>query len=145
MASGGNHPPRNPAPVSGPGALSRRTDGQPIKALPNAGYGENKDFTQIQAGAPMATSAPQGPAPSGGQPPPNTAPLIPMGAPTQYPNEPVTAGANAGPGPDQASLGLGQPVQANWQNARDVVNAIASKQGSSPAMQMLASRLKGAY
>ena len=37
---GGYRRPTNPSPVSGPGALSRRTDGQqPTQDLPNAKYG----------------------------------------------------------------------------------------------------------
>ena len=56
MPSGGDHPPVNPAAVSGPGALSQRTDGkQPVMALPNAKYGENKDFQAVESGAPMGS------------------------------------------------------------------------------------------
>jgi hypothetical protein len=34
-------------------------------------------------------------------------PVVPLNAPDQNPNEPVTSGADAGPGPGMASLGLG--------------------------------------
>lgn len=104
---GGKRTPRNPAPVSGPGKLSRRTDGGPAQVnaqMTGMGYGENKDFMQIQEGARMA-AAPRlkgaSPAPMGG----------PMGAmsggnplfsETQRPDEPVTAGANFGPGANGA-------------------------------------------
>jgi hypothetical protein len=109
MASGGYHPPANPAAVSGPGALSRRTDTpQPIMALPNAKYGEQKDLHQIQAGAPMQAPSvlPQGPsgAPSGPPVPPPT----PFSAPSTQPNVPVTAGAAAGPGPGPEAIGAPQ-------------------------------------
>ena len=101
MPSGGLHSPTNPASVSGPGALSQRTD-QPKMALPDAKYGEQRDFQSIQGGAPMGQ--PAGPPPAGGGGPAE----MPTGfaAPTQNPNEPVTAGASTGAGADQSALNL---------------------------------------
>lgn len=95
---GGYRRPEHPAPVSGPGRLSQRTDGQPIQTLPDAAYGEQKTFREIQQGAPMGGSPP---APAGGEPP--TPPIdmsrvTPLNAPSQFPEEPVTAGADAGLG-----------------------------------------------
>lgn len=59
--SGGYKQPMNPAPVSGPGALSKRTDGgategmtQPVRAYTGGAYGMNKELRDQQAGAPMA-------------------------------------------------------------------------------------------
>ena len=94
MARGGYRQPRNPAPVSGPGALSERTDGgategmtQPIKDYTGFAYGQNKSLAEQQSGAPMAGN----PYPMAG--------ITELGAPTQRPNEPITAGINSGPGP----------------------------------------------
>jgi hypothetical protein len=90
LARGGYREPAHPAPVSGPGALSQRTDGgQGVRRLPDAKYGESAQFEQDQAGAPMA----------GAQ-------VTPFDAPTARPNEPVTAGAEmgAGMGPQQAGI-----------------------------------------
>ena len=105
MPSGGLHAPTNPASVSGPGALSQRTDGapQPKMALPDAKYGEQKDFQSIQGGAPMGSPASPAGATGGG-----VTPQMPtqFGAPTANPNEPVTAGAAVGPGVDQSALNL---------------------------------------
>lgn len=99
---GGYRKPSSPAAVSGPGAHSARTDGRPQQMdLPNAKYGEAADFAAVQGGAPL--SAPS--TPSGGAPAPMTPPT-PLGDPSQDPNQPVTSGANAGAGPDMASLGL---------------------------------------
>ena len=99
MAQGGYQKPSRPAPVSGPGALSRRTDGggtgQPQQRLANAGYGEQKAFGEIQAGAPMA-QAQRPPMPQ----------VTPIGVPTMRPDEPITAGAPVGPGPGPEVLGL---------------------------------------
>ncbi len=66
---------------------------QGAKQLPNAAYGEQKEFQDMQAGAPMAkTPTPQMPQinPMAG--------IVPLTAPTQRPDEPVTAnGANLSP------------------------------------------------
>lgn len=90
--------------VSGPGALSQRTDGQPVADLPNARYGENKEFTALQAGAPLAS------APSlsggGGAPALDLSQLVGLGEPSLNPDEPVTAGAAAGAGVGPEALGL---------------------------------------
>lgn len=104
MARGGYQAPASPAPASGPGALSQRTDGGPIRDLPNAKYGENAEFREIQAGAPMATA--------GGDPtsPPSGGGTVPVGfdAETQNPEEPVTSGAELGPGPGPEALGFAE-------------------------------------
>lgn len=100
MAHGGYRKPSNPAPVSGPGALSARTDGgatsQPPMVASGGEYGSRKDMEQIQGGAPLA-AAPGGP---------SAADLIPFGAPSQNPGEPVTAGAALGPGIGPEAAGI---------------------------------------
>ena len=89
---GGYRQPANPAPASGPGALSQRTDGSPtqpatyISGLP---YGQGQQTYDNQVAAPMAG---------------NTVPqmagidVTPLSAPTQFPDEPGTAGIDRGPG-----------------------------------------------
>lgn len=98
---GGYQPPASPAPVSGPGRMSQRTDGgpgQPIREMTGGDYGDSTDLRNIQASAPMAASGvPQ----TQGQrvaPTPPTAMPTPLGAPTERPDEPVTAGNDMGPG-----------------------------------------------
>lgn len=105
MPSGGYHPPANPAQVSGPGALSQRTDSpQPAMQLPNAKYGEQANFQAIQQGAPM--QAPPGPpTPGSGGP---VAMPTPISQGSQRPGEPVTAGADAGMGPGSDALQIPQ-------------------------------------
>lgn len=98
---GGYQAPANPAPVSGPGRLSQRTDGQPVQQLPDADYGEQATFRSDQQGAPMAAT------PDGGAvAPADLSAVVPFGAPSQRPTEPVTAGAPAGAGPGPEALGL---------------------------------------
>lgn len=104
MPKGGYRQPRNPAPVSGPGALSKRTDGGAIdgmtppqtqapKYMAGLGYGEGGNMQQ-QSGAPMA----------GNDIPAMQAPIVPLFAPTQRPNEPITSGVDIGAGPGSESL-----------------------------------------
>jgi len=130
MASGGYQRPSSPAPVSGPGALSQRTDGGPgstqaaqyISGLP---YGQGQELMATQGAASMEASPLTSPVPSGmavgGKKPqqmPEMQPVVPLNAPTQRPNEPITSGADIGPGPGMASLGLNIPnLQADkaWQ------------------------------
>ncbi len=83
---------------SGPGPFSKRTDRQGAKQLPNAAYGEQKQFQAEQAGAPMAKT------------PNPMADVVPLTAPTRRPDEPVTAGVDAGPGPGSEILGLKTPT-----------------------------------
>ena len=99
---GGYQPPAKPAPVSGPGKLSRRTDGQPSAQLTDAAYGEQKTFQEAQGGAPMAQATA-----SPGVSPLDMSGVTPFDAPSQFPGEPVTAGVDAGAGPGSAALGLG--------------------------------------
>ncbi len=93
---GGPRTPRNPAPVSGPGKMSRRTDGQVQAPMTGMAYGENSDFNDMQSSAPMKASAPMAMSPQGAMPqgPQGTA----LFSPTARPDEPVTAGSAVGPG-----------------------------------------------
>lgn len=93
MPRGGYRKPAKPAPVSGPGALSRRTDGGPAqgaKYMAGGKYGEGKQLMEAQQGAPMAKEQP---APKAQIPK-----LTQLFAPTSLPSEPVTAGMSFGPG-----------------------------------------------
>jgi hypothetical protein len=104
---GGYRQPRNPAPVSGPGRLSRRTDGGPqqtTQPMTGMGYGENAEFNAMQGGAPLAATPSvsnararkTSPTGQGG------AAAVPLFSPTGFPEEPITAGASIGPGPGPA-------------------------------------------
>lgn len=112
---GGYRKPSKPAAVSGPGVHSRRTDGQPMRDLPNADYGENATFRDLQRGAPLAGGGAPTAAP--GAAPDPLAALTGLGAPTQVPGQPVTAGADAGPGPGMSALGL--PMNPQDEARRD--------------------------
>jgi hypothetical protein len=96
--SGGYRKPSQPAPVSGPGAGSKRTDGGPaqkLRDLPDAQYGEAATFRSLQDKAPLAqTPSATAPRPSGGG---GAGSGIPnLGAPTARPDQPITAGLGKG-------------------------------------------------
>jgi len=90
MPSGGYRQPNNPAPVSGPGMLSKRTDGgaidgmtQPTQSYTGGEYGNNKAMREQQEGASMFAE-PKTPAPK----------VTPLGAPTEFPDQPDSYGAS---------------------------------------------------
>lgn len=99
---GGYRKPGNPAPVSGPGALSRRTDGRVAEGF---AYGMNKQINEQAAGAPMAKAV----ATTAARPM-NVAPQLPAVTPitaeTEFPNDPMTSGLDFGPGPGPESLAM---------------------------------------
>lgn len=122
----------SPAKVSGPGALSQRTDGgQPLRHIADAKYGEDKANIAQQKAAPLA-EAPSlmgtaGPGPtSGGRGGPavdaSTGPaappqaITPFSAPTQSPDQHVTTGGmpvgQAQPPPGAPNVQPGQLSQA---------------------------------
>lgn len=147
--------PQNPAGTSGPGALSKRTDGGPaqaLKDLPDAKYGENSQFQALQEGASLSAS----PGPQGqggmmdiGSLPPNPAAgqVTPLSAPTSRPDEPVTSGAAVGAGPGPSALG-GQPAQIERQTANKVsaslpyFEMLANMNNSDPSTRLFVNILK---
>jgi hypothetical protein len=93
---GGKRPVRTKTqakPVSGPGALSQRTD-MMTASDPNV-YGDRKATEELMSGAPMAK---QRPVP--------TTPITGLFEPTARPNDPVTTGNPLGPGPGPEALVL---------------------------------------
>lgn len=100
------------AQVSGPGAMSKRTDtgGQPIRELPNPEYGEATAYREQQKAAPLSasadTTAPSAPYPSdiaraGANPAGPQAqdmPVLPSLFDPGDPQTPITSGVPIGPG-----------------------------------------------
>ena len=90
-------------PVSGPGQFSQRTDKAVSEAnrnLPNADYGEQAQYQEQLAGAPMAQSAPSF-SDMFGSP---ASRVIPFDAESQQPETPVTDGAALGATPADPRL-----------------------------------------
>jgi hypothetical protein len=82
---------------AGPGKYSTRTDNLQMGSI---AYGEGKDTAAIQSGAPLAKT-------SGAKP----APVTELYAPTQRPQEPITAGIDRGPGAGSQSLMMTQSTE----------------------------------
>lgn len=93
--------PKNPpGAVSGPGALSERTDltpaGQPIRVAAGGSHGTRQQLEQQQAAAPLAV-ADQPVTASGGTPDfSGPSPMGDLFRPTERPGEPPVAGMTTG-------------------------------------------------
>ncbi len=149
-------PPQNPAGVSGPGPLSKRTDGGPaqaLKDLPDAKYGENSQFQALQHGASLSASpSPQGqaqPFDANALPPnPLAGQVTPLSAPTARPDEPVTSGAAMGAGPGPSALGM-QPAQVEQQDmtklstSMPIFEMLANMNDALPSTRLFVNLLKG--
>jgi hypothetical protein len=98
--------PMNPlAGKSGPGKFSVREDLPPSKE-----YGERKQMQEIVGSAPTATT--RGSAdPQIGRPSNPMSDVTPLFAPSQRPDEPITAGTPLGAGPGPEAL-MGQSMYA---------------------------------
>lgn len=139
MARGGYRAPRKPAPVSGPGAHSRRTDTQPKRQLPDAKYGEQAEFQAAQAAAPLPTgvnASASGPPPL----PEAVQRVVPLGADSMRPDEPITAGAASGPGPGLDALALpaldpDTPAKQHLRNVLPALEIVAAAPHASRSLQ----------
>ena len=107
---GGYRKPEKPAMVSGPGRFAKRTDGQPgsqpVRNLTGGPYGEGQEMNELQSSAPMSDTSGQ-PAPNGVPPVLAGSGVMPMGEPSERPDEPITAGIDAGPGPGSEAMASG--------------------------------------
>lgn len=94
----------------------------------------------VPMGAQPTPTAPGGPpSAAGGQagpPPPAPGSLTPLTAPSQRPDEPLTAGAPFGPGPN--STGLPTPQQQQWMNTHQMISELAAQQPSGSLATLLA-------
>ena len=113
---GGYQQPNNPAPVSGPGSLSQRTDGSPTQAatyIPGLPYGQGQETYDNQVKEPMQGN----PFPSmGGMN------VVPLDAPTMFPEEPGTAGIDSGPGVGSEAM---MDLPRYKPNPRDTIAKVA--------------------
>ena len=95
------------AGVSGPGKFSKRTDGLSFESTE---YGSGVENAANKAGAPMAkTPDVRGARASDVRAAAAGAPVTPLYAPTERPEEPITAGIAMGAGPGPEVLGINQP------------------------------------
>jgi hypothetical protein len=149
---GGYQAPNKPAVQSGPGAMSQRTDGGPaskqaVKQMTGMPYGENQDFNNLESSAPMAKAVEAKPLPpSAIDSAAQDRTVIPLHAPTQRPNEPVTTGAPIGPGAGPEALGLSnQPddnFRANLAMYMPALSFIAGRSETSPETRAVIRQLR---
>lgn len=78
----------------------------PIQAAPSEGYGERVAQERAQRAVPMAPPPTAPPAPAQAPAPRPTFDLVPLDAPTQRPDEPLTTGIATGPGAGPEALGV---------------------------------------
>jgi hypothetical protein len=137
--------------VSGPGKFSSRTD-----LPPSTSYGEGVQTAAIAGGAPMASASDvrgatntelraagrQGQSAMGMQ----QTPLTPLFAPSQRPDEPITAGVDMGLGPGSDALMMNQIDQ----NDKDIVakylpslTSMAAQQDTPKSFRAFVSFLQG--
>lgn len=131
-ARGGYREPANPAPVSGPGSLSQRTDGgpadtQPVRVAPGGDYGDRQELEAAQRAAPLPQRTPV-----------DTSGIVPMTAPTANPGQDITAGAVV---PNQPE----EPGEYDMFRLGTYLNALktaASRPNASPASRQLVRQLE---
>jgi len=93
---------------AGPGKYSTRTDNL---QMGSTAYGEGVETQAIKSGAPLSKTADVRPARAGDVREAATqAPLTELYAPTQRPNEPITAGIDMGAGPGASALMMQKSV-----------------------------------
>lgn len=92
------------AGVSGPGKFSKRTDGLSFESTE---YGSGVENAANKAGAPLARTPDVRPTSRSemGMAPSQMEPVTPLYAPSQRPEEPITAGIAMGPGPGPEIMG----------------------------------------
>jgi len=109
---GGYRKPNNPAPVSGPGSLSQRTDGgptQPATYIPGLPQGEGQATYDQQVAAPMMGAVKMEDIEGANV-------TTDLSAPTEFPNEPIHHGASWGDSPTINPNSLGSISGSNPTN-----------------------------
>lgn len=119
---------------SGPGPYSQRTDRQPRMDIPNADYGEQQAFQDLQAGAPMAADPGMAAAAQGGGGL-DLSGLVGLGEPTQRPDENIMMGV--GQQTDYSAEDM-----ANRQAWLPVLTFMADQQGASWAFRNAVRKLQ---
>lgn len=118
------------AAVAGPGKFAKRTDSQPMSVPTGMPYGAATDMHQSEQAAPMAASPQVGAAPAVQVGAPASAPPVQppalFGSGTQRPGEPVTHGADLGPGADSSILTATPGNPAGGMVSQAIAKAAAS-------------------
>ena len=116
---------------AGPGKFSTRTDNL---EMGSTAYGEGVETQAIKSGAPLAKTPDVRPTPASRL---REQAVTPLYAPSERPDEPITAGIDQGAGAGSDALMVNQPADytnfnANIQAYTPVLSYIASLQNTSP-------------
>jgi hypothetical protein len=130
MVSGGYRKPETPAPVSGPGALSQRTDGGPSQApmympgMKSMGSTGREQMAQ-QAGAALYKAPTSGMSSNIEK---SLPPITPITADTQFPEQPITDGTTAfgGMGPEALNIPRQEDTDIDKQRLMSYLPALES-------------------
>ena len=98
-------------------------------------YGSRQDMAAIQSGAPLQGGGGSTPAPA----------PVPFDAPTQAPNEPITAGADMGAGINAAAAGIRSDREVSNEQLRPFLRSLellANLPGSNAETRSLVRNLK---
>lgn len=145
---GGKRTPPARTPSGGPGRFSRRNERtQPVREpdidQPDLEYGDRQRLAAAQRLAPL----PQASVPSSqrprlrGETPSRSGGRLPpwlFETPTSFPDEPVTAGLDMGPGPGSDALALQQPPE----DVREQTLAYLAQFFDNPEAQMALAQLR---
>lgn len=112
-------PQNNPANISATGGAGQ-SGSQAPKYMSGMAYGQGQALMQQQQGAKIAGPTPTPTAPKVEAQAMPMADATPLGAPTQFPNEPITTGAAIGDTPGPESLMMPQEQADNTPNDPDL-------------------------
>jgi len=134
------------AGVSGPGPYAKRTDiGTPEMKMGSIAYGEGVDTQAIKSGAQLGRTADAVSEPTGRLRQAEM-PITELYAPTQRPEEPITAGVDQGAGPGSEALMMNQMKQDD----KDIIakylpslSSMASAQDTPESFRAFVSFLQG--
>ena len=138
-------PQNNPMNVNARGGNGQSGNAtQAAKYVPGLPYGEGQALMQTQQSAPLAAapSIEQSSMPSGLASAAASQPIIPLDAPSQRADEPVTFGANAGPGPGMDALGLNSATE---RTVADILSEVAQYDTTGEVQALYEQALLGGY
>jgi hypothetical protein len=128
---------------AGPGKFSTRTDGLSFQS---DSYGAGVENAAIKSGAPLAKTPDVRGARAGDvRAVAQGAPVTPLYAPTQRPDEPITTGIPLGAGAGPEVMGMQAKEDADYVNAYQLFQQLAANPTASPSIRYLAERIQQGF
>lgn len=116
-------PQNNPANISATGGNGQSGTQAPMY-MPGLGYGQGGQNMANQTAAPLAGNPVAAVAAQSASPMEQLPPVIGLNEPTQRPDQVLTHGADAGPGPDSSVLNLPAMATPEVENPIQIVQAL---------------------